>query len=63
MKIDDAVATKMPQIMAAVNERTTGPPKKNSASSASSSVSEVMIVRASDWLVARSITSEIGICL
>ncbi len=28
MKIDDAVATKMPQIIAAVNERTTGPPKK-----------------------------------
>ena len=28
MKIDEAVATMMPQIMAAVNERTTGPPKK-----------------------------------
>ena len=57
MKIDEAVATKMPQIIAAVNERITGPPKKKRASSAMSSVSEVMIVRASVWLVARSMMS------
>ena len=63
MKIDEAVATKMPQIIAAVNEWMTGPPKKNSATSASSRVSDVMIVRASVWLVARSMTSRIGICL
>ena len=57
MKIDDAVATKTPQIIAAVKERMTSPPKKYSAKSASSSVSDVMIVRASVWLVARSISS------
>ena len=28
MKIDEAVATKTPQIIAAVNERITSPPKK-----------------------------------
>ena len=40
-----------PKIIAAVKERITSPPNMNSASNASSVVSDVMVVRDSVWLI------------